>query len=102
MAEGTSALERATELASHASLFSDNEDLDEVPTSSLKQVLPSSTPLFRDGPVSLHRYLLLPELLGEMTLQQTEGERMDTVLKARVGLKHFHSTLKIFLCALKI
>ncbi|CAI8057503.1 Immunoglobulin-binding protein 1 [Geodia barretti] len=65
VAEGTSALERATELASHASLFSDNEDLDEVPTSSLK-------------------YLLLPELLGEMTLQQTEGERMDTVLKARV------------------
>ena len=45
VAEGTSALERATELASHASLFSDNEDLDEVPTSSLKQVLPYPLPL---------------------------------------------------------
>ena len=38
----------------------------------------------------------MPELLGEMTLQQTEGERMDTVLKARVGLKIFTAPCKKF------
>ena len=77
------ALERATELANHASLFSDNEDLDEVPTSSLKLAHTHTHTHSKFSP--LPRYLLLPALLGELTLLQTEGERMDIVLRARVG-----------------
>ena len=36
LAEGVAALERTTELANEMDLFSDNEDLEEVATASLK------------------------------------------------------------------
>ena len=39
MTEGVAALEHATQLANQMSLFSDNEDLEEVATSSMKWVL---------------------------------------------------------------
>lgn len=106
VAGGISALERATQLASHVSLLSDNEDLDELPTSSLKwgilassfssSILLSSPSLSSSSILLLLlivcRYLLLPALLGELTLQQTTGERTAIIGKARVYYNPIHST----------
>lgn len=85
MSEGVAVMERATEMASQMSLFSDNEDLVEVATSSLKWVKLSVVYHKCSLLPSLCRYLLLPALLGELTLQQSSGERLDTIRRARAS-----------------
>ncbi|XP_064397131.1 immunoglobulin-binding protein 1-like [Halichondria panicea] len=63
--DGVSSLERATRLVNQLSLFSGNEAVEELPTSDL-------------------RYLLLPALLGDLTLQHNDGERLECLSRARV------------------
>lgn len=63
-------LEKATRLASLADIFSDNETLDEIPTNNLQ-------------------YLLLPALLGSLSLKLTSGERRDIVNCADTYFKDF-------------
>lgn len=63
-------LEDATKLVSLAGLFSKNETADEIATNDLQ-------------------YLLLPSLLGSLTLKLTSGERKEIVNVAEVYFKDF-------------
>lgn len=68
--------EKAIHMTNLLHLFSDNEDIDEVSTRSLK-------------------YLLLPALLNYFTMRKVGGERLDLVKKAKAYIKDF-----MRLCAL--
>lgn len=63
-------LEKATRLASMADLFSSNESVDELSTNDLQ-------------------YLLLPALLGSLSMKLTSGNRKDIVNCADVYFKDF-------------
>lgn len=63
-------LEKATKLASIAGLFSTNESIEEVATSDLQ-------------------YLMLPALLGTLTLKITSGDRKEIVECAEIYFKDF-------------
>lgn len=63
-------LEKATMLVSMANIFSENETADEIPTNNLQ-------------------YLLLPALLGSLSLKLTSGERKDIVTCADTYFKDF-------------
>ena len=65
LAEAVSSLEVATLMVNNLGLFSSNEELEDVGTADLK-------------------YMLLPALLADITLQQVEGDRLKTVEKALV------------------
>lgn len=65
-----SLLEKATVLVSMADMFSENETLDEIPTNNLQ-------------------YLLLPALLGSLSLKLTSGDRKDIVNCADTYFKDF-------------
>ncbi|XP_026186996.1 immunoglobulin-binding protein 1 [Mastacembelus armatus] len=68
---GISMLEEASRMASQLDLFSRNEDLEEVATADLK-------------------YLLLPALLGALTMKQvSRDKRLDIVQTARVYFMDF-------------
>ncbi|XP_014772366.1 immunoglobulin-binding protein 1 [Octopus bimaculoides] len=62
--------EKAVHKVNLLHLFSDNEDIDEVTTSSLK-------------------FILLPALLGYFTMKQVEGERSEIVQKGKAYFKDF-------------
>lgn len=53
MSDGVTVLERATEMANEMSLFSDNEDVEEVATSSLKWVAIRTTASHTISPLLL-------------------------------------------------
>ncbi|XP_072020571.1 immunoglobulin-binding protein 1-like isoform X2 [Amphiura filiformis] len=57
-------LEKATRMVNELSLFSRNEELEELPTSDI-------------------RYLLLPAILGDLTLRLTGEERVEVVQKGK-------------------
>lgn len=63
-------LEKATRLVSLTNMFSDNESADEISTSNIQ-------------------YLLLPALLGSLSLKLTIGERKDIIQCAEVYFKDF-------------
>lgn len=63
-------LEKATVLVSMADMFSENESADEIPTNNLQ-------------------YLLLPALLGSLSLKLTSGDRKDIVNCADTYFKDF-------------
>lgn len=63
-------LEKATRLASMADLFSSNESVDELSTNDLQ-------------------YLLLPALLGSLSMKLTSGNRKDIINCADVYFKDF-------------
>lgn len=63
-------LEKATMLVSMADIFSENETADEIPTNNLQ-------------------YLLLPALLGSLSLKLTSGDRKDIVNCADTYFKDF-------------
>lgn len=65
-----SLLEKATRLVSLADLFSENETVEEISTNNIQ-------------------YLLLPALLGSLSLKLTTGERKDIVSCAEVYFKDF-------------
>eukprot|EP00731_Ephydatia_muelleri_P012941 Em0007g251a len=65
LAEAVSSLEAATVMVNNLGLFSSNEELEDVATADLK-------------------YMLLPALLADVTLQQVEGDRLKTVQKTLV------------------
>ena len=85
-------------MASQLSLFSKNEHVDEVTTTDLKYVYLASSlslsPPSLQPPTHTHslthahcfplRFLLLPALLGDLTLQLCEGERLEVINAARV------------------
>ncbi|XP_071787868.1 immunoglobulin-binding protein 1-like [Asterias amurensis] len=63
-------LETATLMVSQLSLFSSNEDLDEIPTTDI-------------------RYLLLPALLGSLSLQLVKEDRLAVVERGKTYYKDF-------------
>lgn len=63
-------LEKATMLVSMADMFSENETADEIPTNNLQ-------------------YLLLPALLGSLSLKLTSGDRKEIVNCADTYFKDF-------------
>lgn len=65
-----SLLEKATRLVSLADMFSENETVEEISTSNIQ-------------------YLLLPALLGSLSMKLTTGERKDIVSCAEVYFKDF-------------
>lgn len=65
-----SLLEKATRLVSVADMFSENETVEEISTNNIQ-------------------YLLLPALLGSLSLKLTTGERKDIVSCAEVYFKDF-------------
>ena len=69
--------ERATLLVNELALFSDNEDLEEVPTESVK-------------------YLLLPSLLGELHTKVMGKERMESLEKAQVYFRDFLQRCELY------
>jgi immunoglobulin-binding protein 1 len=69
--------ERATLLVNELALFSDNEDLEEVPTEST-------------------RYLLLPSLLGELHTKVMGQERMESLEKAQVYFRDFLQRCELY------
>ncbi|XP_050707433.1 immunoglobulin-binding protein 1-like [Eriocheir sinensis] len=68
--EAIAGLVRATVLVSELGIFSSNETLEDLPTSSIK-------------------LLLLPALLGTLTLKQTDKDRTETLRIAAVYLRDF-------------
>lgn len=80
-------LEHTTQLVSAAGMFSDNENIEELPTADIK-------------------YMLLPFMLGSLALKLTNnGNRLDVVKTAEV---YFRDYLQRFvyqfdcLCVLKL
>jgi len=64
-------LEHTTQLVSAAGMFSDNENIDEVPTADVK-------------------YMLLPFMLGSLALKLTNnGNRLDVVKTAEVYFRDY-------------
>ncbi|XP_071825969.1 immunoglobulin-binding protein 1-like [Apostichopus japonicus] len=70
-------LERATLMVNDLSLFSQNETAEEISTSDI-------------------RYLLLPALLGDLTMRITTDERLDTLNRAKVYWKDFIARCKCY------
>ncbi|GAB1609275.1 immunoglobulin-binding protein 1-like isoform X1 [Argonauta hians] len=62
--------EKAVHKVNLLHLFSDNEDIEEVTTTSLK-------------------FILLPALLGYFTMKQTDGDRMEIIKKGKAYFKDF-------------
>ena len=81
-------LETATRLANELSLFSRNEELEEVATSDLRWDIDYLLPPFCEQQHKilsfLFRYLLLPALLGDLVSQVMDGKRVDTLQRAKV------------------
>lgn len=68
---GISALEEASRMVAQLALFSRNEEMEEIATTDLK-------------------YLLLPALLGALTMKQTNRDkRLELVQRARVYFYDF-------------
>lgn len=70
-------LERATLMVNDLSLFSQNETVEEISTSDV-------------------RYLLLPGLLGDLTIRITTDERMDILNRSKVYWKDFLARCKCY------
>ncbi|XP_070536168.1 immunoglobulin-binding protein 1-like isoform X2 [Ptychodera flava] len=77
--EAIGLFEQCTEMVNQLSLFSDNEDVEEIPTSSLK-------------------YLLLPAFLGDLSLKVTGGAvtRLKQVHKAKIYFQDFLKRCKSY------
>ncbi|XP_065919592.1 immunoglobulin-binding protein 1-like [Dysidea avara] len=75
--KGVGLLEDSTRIVNRLDLFSSNEELDEVATANLK-------------------YLLLPALLGDLTLQLMGEERVDVLRRARVYVADYLQRCKSY------
>lgn len=77
VSEAKNCLTTAIQMANELALFSTNEDLDDISTDNL-------------------RYLLLPALLGDLTLKSCAGERIGVVKMSKVYLLDFLERCKMY------